>query len=176
MVIALSFSQVLWASESQDPPLPTPCELTLVGLKTISNLPIVTYQAGETPLTEGSRTGLLLILKNGSVAIVKNGIEMAKVSEPGAVFGELSALLDKPHTADVRALETTQFYVANADTLLRRNPVAMGYVATILAGRLDGANETLVELKTQVQGGEPRQAIANTVEKLEKRLQGTGDR
>jgi hypothetical protein len=45
---------------------------------------------------------------------VKDGTEIAKVAEPGAAFGELSILLDQPHTADVRALETSQFHIANA--------------------------------------------------------------
>ena len=49
------------------------------------------------------------MLKKGAVAIVKGGIEMAKVTEPGTVFGELSALLDQPHTADVRALGPRSF-------------------------------------------------------------------
>lgn len=63
----------------------------------------------------GSKTGRLLILKKGTVAIVKEDTEIAKVAEPGAVFGELSVLLDQPHTADVRALETSQFHVAALD-------------------------------------------------------------
>ena len=92
---------------------------------------------------------------------------MAKVTEPGAVFGELSALLDQPHTADVRALEMTQFHVANADALLVQNPVALLYVAAVLARRLDGANRTLVELKRQIQVGHPRSAIEKTVAKME---------
>src|SRR6516225_8797321 len=112
--------------------------------KSHAALPIATYQSGETPLTAGSKTGLLLILKKGAVAVFKDGIEIAKVTEPGAVFGELSALLDRPHTADVRALETTQFHVANADTLLEQNPVALLYVAAVLAQRLDAANLTLI--------------------------------
>jgi hypothetical protein len=37
-------------------------------------LPLVTYQAGENVLTAGSRTGRLLILKKGAVAIVKETI------------------------------------------------------------------------------------------------------
>jgi CRP-like cAMP-binding protein len=41
------------------------------------------------------------------------------------VFGELSVLLDQPHTADVRALEASQFYVADAATLLRVDPIAL---------------------------------------------------
>jgi CRP/FNR family transcriptional regulator, cyclic AMP receptor protein len=135
--------------------------------KSLAALPIATYQPGETVLNAGSKTGLLLILKKGTVAIFRDGIEMAKVTEPGAVFGELSALLDQPHTADVRALEMTQFHVANADALLVQNPVALLYVAAVLARRLDGANRTLVELKRQIQVGRPRSAIEKTVAKME---------
>ena len=119
--------------------------------KSLAALPIATYQPGETLLAAGSKTGLLLILKNGAVAVFKDGIEIAKVTEPGAVFGELSALLDQPHTADVRALETTQFHVANADTLLEQNPVALLYVAAVLARRLDDSNRHFIEVRTQLQ-------------------------
>ena len=71
--------------------------------KSLAALPVVTYEAGETVIAEGSRTGRLLILGKGVVAIVKEDTEIAQVTEPGAVFGELSLLLDKPHTAEVRA-------------------------------------------------------------------------
>src|SRR5436190_3915506 len=73
-------------------------------------LPLTTYKIGETVLAAGSRTGRLLILKKGAVAIVKENIKIAKVTEPGAVFGEISALLDEPHTADVHATENSQFH------------------------------------------------------------------
>src|SRR5215471_3205901 len=112
--------------------------------KSLAELPIATYQPGETLLTAGSKTGLLLILKKGAVAIFKDEIEIAKVTEPGAVFGELSALLDQPHTADVRALETTECHVANADALLVHNPIALLYVAAVLARRLDDSNLHLI--------------------------------
>ena len=99
----------------------------------LAALPLVTYQAGETVIADGSRTGRLLILSKGTVAIVKEGTEIAKVAEPGAVFGELSVLLDQPHAADVRALETSELHVADATTLLTQNPIAVLYVATMLA-------------------------------------------
>jgi hypothetical protein len=86
------------------------------------------------------------------------------------VFGELCALLDQPHTADVRALEASQFHVANADTLCRVEPFALFYIFTVLARRLDGANQALIELKRQVQAGEPRSVIGKTVETMEELL------
>jgi CRP/FNR family transcriptional regulator, cyclic AMP receptor protein len=138
--------------------------------KSLAALPLTTYQAGETVLAEGSRTDRLLILRKGSIAIFKEGIEIARVSEPGAVFGEISALLDCTHTADVRALTTSQFHVAHPAAL--QDPAALFYVAAILARRLDGANQALVELKSEIQD-KPRSVIDKTIEKME-RLLGAG--
>ncbi len=135
--------------------------------KRLASLPLRTYQPGEFVFAARTKTGQLLILKNGAVAIVKGGMEIAKVAEPGAVFGELSALLDQPHTADVRALEPSQFYVADAAALLVKDPTALLYIAAVLARRLDGANQVLVELKSQLQAGQPPSVIGKTVEKIE---------
>jgi CRP-like cAMP-binding protein len=118
-------------------------------------------------IVDGSKTGRLLILKKGTVAIMKEDIEIAKVAEPGAVFGELSILLNQPHTADVRAVETSQFHIADATALLAQNPIAALYVATVLAHRLDGANHALIQLKNQLQSGEPHSVVAKTVSKME---------
>jgi CRP/FNR family transcriptional regulator, cyclic AMP receptor protein len=142
--------------------------------KRLAALPLRTYQAGEVVLATRSKTGQLLILRNGMVAIVKEGVEIAEVTEPGAVFGELSALLDQPHTADVRALKTSQFHVADAAALLVQDPIALLYVATVLARRLDGANQVLIELKSQLQAGQPRNVIGKTVEKMEGLLAASG--
>ena len=130
-------------------------------------LPLVTYQPGETVIVGGSTTGHLLILKEGNVAVVKDDTEIAKVAEPGAILGELSVLLDRPHTSDVRALETSQFHVADAAALLAQNPIAALYVATVLAHRLDGANRALIHLKNQLQNGEAHSAVAKTVSRME---------
>jgi CRP-like cAMP-binding protein len=140
----------------------------------LAAFPLATYQAGETVLRAASTTGRLLILKEGAVVVVKEGVEIARVTEPGAVFGELSVLLDQPHTADVRALETSQFHVADAATLLRVEPFALFYVATVLARRLDDANQALIQLKRQVQASEPQSTVGKTVEKMELLLLGAG--
>src|SRR5215469_5430018 len=133
----------------------------------LGSLAVVTYQPGETIIADGSKTGRLLILKKGTVTIEKEGTEIAKVTEPGAVFGELSVLLDQPHAADVRALETSEFHVSDATTLLRQNPIAVLYVATMLAHRLNGANQALIQLKQQLLTGEPPNVVAKTVSKME---------
>jgi CRP/FNR family transcriptional regulator, cyclic AMP receptor protein len=83
----------------------------------LSALPVTTYQAGDSILSDGSKTGRLLILKSGEVAVLKNSAVLARVDQPGAVFGELAALLDQPHVADVRALQDSQFHVADAELL-----------------------------------------------------------
>src|SRR5262249_47766835 len=121
-----------------------------------------------------STTGRLLILKEGAVEVVRDGVQIARVTEPGAVFGELSVLLNQPHSADLRALETSQFHVADAATLLRIDPIGLLYVATVLAQRLDGANQALIELKRQVQTGEPRAVIGKTAERMERLLDASG--
>jgi len=135
--------------------------------KSLSALPLVTYEAGETVIADGSRTGRLLILRRGAVAIVKDETEIATVAEPGAVFGELSILLDQPHAADVLALETSQFHVAEATSLLTHNPIAVLYVATVLAHRLDGANHALIQLKGQLHAGQPHSVVVQTVARME---------
>ena len=145
-------------------PMPLIPDLAVFQRK-LATLPLATYQAGETVLSAASTTGRLLILKEGAVAVVKEGVEIARVTEPGAVFGELSVLLDQPHTADVRALEASQFHVTDAATILRIDPIALLYVATVLAQRLDSANRGLLELKRQVQAGEPRSVIGNNEER-----------
>src|SRR5437588_9510794 len=122
------------------PNMPTPLIPDMaVFQRKLATLPLVTYRAGETVLSAASTTGRLLILKEGAVAVVKEGVEIATVTEAGAVFGELSVLLDQPHTADVRALEASQFHVADATTILKVDPIALLYVATSLAPRLNSA-------------------------------------
>ena len=102
--------------------------------------------------------------------VVKDGVQIASVSEPGSVFGELAVLLDQAHTADVRTLEQSEFYVANAQAALAVNPTVALYVSAILARRLDAANRSLIEVKHRLQTGEPPSVIGKAVEKVEELL------
>ena len=136
----------------------------------LAGLPVAKHRAREVVLTAGSKTGRLLFLRSGAVEVIKDGMQIANVSAPGSVFGEQAVLLDQPHTADVRTLEQSEFYVADAPAILAGDPSIALYVAAILARRLEAANRSLIEVKRQLQAGEPRNVIGRTVEKTEELL------
>lgn len=142
--------------------------------KSLNALPVKVFEAGETVLAAGSKTGQLFILRHGLVEVTRDGLQIATVSEPGAVFGELAIILDKPHTADVRALERSEFHVAKASSLLGENVAALAYVSAMLARRLDAANEVIVEIKRDLEAEKRPGAITTALEKLEKLLTPTG--
>ena len=140
--------------------------------KMLSALPVTTYRAGETILRDGSKTGRLFVLKSGEVAVVKNSVELARVDQPNAVFGELAALLDQPHGADVRALQDSDFHVADAK-LLEKEPVALLAVARTLARRFVIVHESFVALKNEIQIGSSPSAVRNVIAKMETRMMAT---
>ena len=141
----------------------------------LAGLPVVKHRAQEVVLTAGSKTGSLLFLRSGTVEVIKDGVQIASVNAPGSVFGEQAVLLDQPHTANVRTLEQSEFYVADAQTMLAGDPTVALYVAAILARRLDAANRSLIEVKHQLQAGESLSVIGKTVEKVEEHLAYSGD-
>jgi CRP/FNR family transcriptional regulator, cyclic AMP receptor protein len=76
-----------------------------------------------------------MIARSLTVAVAKDGVQIARVLESGAVFGELSILLDRPHTADVRTVEASQFHIAD-EALFAKDPLAfINIVSTTPIGR-----------------------------------------
>ena len=136
----------------------------------LAGLPVVKHGAREVVLIAGSKTSGLLFLRSGTVEVVKDGVQIASVNAPGSVFGEQAVLLDQPRTADVRTLEQSEFYVADAAAILAGDPTVAFYVAAVLARRLDGANRWLVAVKRQLQTGEAPSVIGKAVDKVEELL------
>lgn len=110
----------------------------------------LSYAPGETLISEGPSSGLLYILIDGAVEVLRGDVRVALVSEPGAVFGEISALLGRDHTATVRAIEPIVVHrIENAETFLQQRPGIVFHVARILANRLIDATTYLADIKHQ---------------------------
>jgi CRP-like cAMP-binding protein len=141
-----------------------------VVLQRLSSLPVETYQAGETVLAGGSSTGKLLVMIEGTVEVVRGDVRIAEIAEPGAVFGELAILLDQPHSADVRTLVPSSFYVADGRTILRVDPTTALYVAVVLAQRLATVNRYLVEVRGRMATDRPRRLFDETLDNIGRTL------
>lgn len=122
-------------------------------LNTLITHPIQHFAEGEVVLEQGDCTGLIYVLIRGTVEVVRDNVKVAKVNEPGAIFGDLSALLGVPHTAAVRAVHESSFHiVANPGEFLEQNPSASLHLCKLLARRLDAVNKYLVNVKQQFEG------------------------
>lgn len=107
-------------------------------------------QAGALILHEGGKTGHLFVLLEGKLEVVKGDSVVAVITEPGAVLGEMSVLLDQPHTATVRAASDAVVYeFDDAASFLRDQPAVALLIAQLLAQRLNVATTYLADLMHQ---------------------------
>ena len=108
---------------------------------------------GTLVVHEGGRTGHLYVLIEGRLEVIKGDTVVASITEPGAVLGEMSVLLDQPHTATVRAAADSAIYeIDDAASFLRQQPEVSLLIARMLAQRLNVANTYLADLKRQYGG------------------------
>ena len=113
--------------------------------------PTVAFAEGELMLRQGTVSERLLFLCEGAVDIVRDQVTLARVSEPGAVLGDMAVILGRPHSADVRAAAPSRCHVVeDAARLLRAEPELALYVMTVLASRLDAVNGLLIEAREQL--------------------------
>ena len=123
------------------------------------------FETGQVLIEAGTRTGLLYILIQGGVEIVKDDHVIGSINVPGSVFGEISFLLNLPHTATVRAHMPSKFYVtSDPQELFKTHPLAYYHISVSLAQRIRSLNEYLVEFKTQTTEEEQSPELAALVE------------
>ena len=112
--------------------------------------------AGTEVLHEGGRTGHLYVLIEGRLEVVKGDTVVATLTEPGAVLGEMSVLLDAPHTATVRAAQDSVVYeIDDAASFMRQQPAVALIIARMLAQRLNVADD--LSRRSQAPIWRPRQ-------------------
>ena len=122
-------------------------------LETCAGTPRQEFAPGAVLLSEGETSGRLYILAEGSVEVLRGDTQVALVDEAGSVFGEMSVLLNRPHTATVRAVSPVGVFVFDdAASFLKSNPEIAFFLGRLLAERLNAATTYLVDLKQQFEG------------------------
>ncbi|MEO5805583.1 cyclic nucleotide-binding domain-containing protein [Devosia sp.] len=113
----------------------------------------VSFKSGQKLLSEGDRHGKLFVLIEGEVEVIRERTQVTHIDEPGSIFGEMSTLLDMPHSATVKALSDVKAYeIPDALTFLDKRPEFSLHIATMLARRLYYTTSYLVDLQQQAAG------------------------
>ncbi|WP_348673693.1 cyclic nucleotide-binding domain-containing protein [uncultured Abyssibacter sp.] len=110
--------------------------------------------AGDTFLEEGAANSGLFVLRQGAVRVMRSGVEVARVQQAGALFGEISAVLNVPATATLVAMEDSVFHVIeHAEQAVRDRPAIALAIAEQLARRLSATTSYLATLKLHQDDG-----------------------
>jgi CRP/FNR family cyclic AMP-dependent transcriptional regulator len=130
-------------------------------------MPVESFAAGSILLPEGASTGRLFVLVEGEVEILKGDVQVEVVSEPGALFGEISALLDTPHMATAKVVSPARLVrIEDAGRFLRENPDLTIEVARLLAERLTNVVGYLADIKRQFAGRDHLGMVDEVLETL----------
>jgi CRP-like cAMP-binding protein len=115
-----------------------------------SDLPEMRLAKGDTLIEEAVRTDRLYVLKSGAFDVMRNGVRVIVISEPGAFLGEISAVLGSAPTASVMAAEDSTVHVVDeASAAVQRRPELTYAIAQLLARRLAAVTAYLVDIKRQ---------------------------
>ena len=119
-------------------------------LEQSSHLPEVEFAPGAVVVQEGGAAGGIWILVSGVLQVRKSGVLVNSISRPGALVGEMSLLLNGPHSATVEATpHCVMRYAADGNALLSSDPEIAKHVAVGLAERLNFVTTYLADLKHQ---------------------------
>ena len=102
------------------------------------------YPAGSELITQGGEGGTLFVLKEGEVEVERDGRFVSSIRQPGAIFGEMSVLLERSHTASVKAVVSRG----------GRPDLAGGALSSVTAPTLlivGGLDSTVIDLNRQAQ-------------------------
>jgi CRP-like cAMP-binding protein len=104
------------------------------------------FPAGHVLLPQGGKVGKLYVLRSGEVQIERDGTYINSTNQPGAIFGEMSLLLDIPHSATVSAVTDIEvFVIDDALRVLEANPGWTLQIARLLAQRVNATTQMLAQ-------------------------------
>lgn len=109
-----------------------------------------TYQKGDPLFMEGDDSKDLYFLVSGHLDVLKGDKKIAEITEPGALFGELSFLLGAKRTATVQAQNEVQVLripKSEVSTFLKDFPAVAEKITEIIARRLDESSQAVSGLR-----------------------------
>ena len=125
------------------------------------------FAAGEVIMAEGAQSGRILVLIEGAIEVAKGEVRIDYVTEPGAVFGEIAALLAIGHSADVRAAADSRlFVIEEPHRFLMEHPEFHLHVSELLARRVNNLVGYLGDVKRQYEGHDHLGMVDQVLESL----------
>jgi CRP-like cAMP-binding protein len=90
-------------------------------------LPLVEFPAGHVLIEEDTAGSAAYVLYEGEVSVTQNFRELATLSHPGAMLGEVAAVMGTERTATVTVTKPSQFFVIEnlPDFLHQCSPLAL---------------------------------------------------
>jgi CRP/FNR family cyclic AMP-dependent transcriptional regulator len=133
-----------------------------------TDIPLQHLPGGTVLLAEGQNTGRVYVLAQGRIEVLRGETQVTVLDEPGSLVGEMSVLLDTPHTATARTMGDVKVHaIENGEEFFSKHPDLSWLVARLLAVRLNAATTYLVDLKRQFAGRDDHlQMVGEVLETL----------
>jgi CRP/FNR family transcriptional regulator, cyclic AMP receptor protein len=129
-----------------------------------AKMPEMRVAKGATLIEEAVRTDRLYVLKSGAFEVVRNGVRVVLINEPGAFLGEISAVLGSAPTAAVVATQPSVVHVVeDASASVQSTPELTYAIAQLLAQRLSAVTAYLVDIKQQYADSNTHLALMDQV-------------
>jgi len=110
---------------------------------------ILNISTGEAIITQGEEANGFYILHSGKVEVIKDGVLLSVLQQPGSLFGEMGGIINKPRTCTVRAKGPTKVIhvmTTNLKEFIQKNPDTVTEIFKTLSGRLDRTTQKLTQL------------------------------
>ena len=107
------------------------------------------FPAGAEILGPGKVSGVMYVVKSGSVTVQVQGLTVEEIGE-GGIFGEMGLVDPRPHSASIFAVTDVEVYVVNQyqfTQLVGKTPTFALRVMRVLARRVRAMNSRLQELE-----------------------------
>lgn len=128
------------------------------------HFPTLRLASGEVLIEQGASRDRMYVLIEGAFEVLREGVCVVRIGEPGAFLGEISAVLGVVPSATVVAVrDSTVYLIDDASALVRKDPALTLAIAQLMAMRLMAATAYLVDIKRQYAGSEGHLSVMDRV-------------